>query len=138
MKTENVIFENKTVAMIVRAGMDAQGVEFYTPDDNVLQMGKHCHPSGKIIKPHKHCPVRIERWMSFQEALYIEEGKVRVTFYSAEGQKVESKTLNKGDLILLMEGGHGFEFLEKTKMIEVKQGPYMPESRKSLEIRDSA
>jgi hypothetical protein len=26
--------------------------------------------------------------------------------------------------MLLASGGHGFEFLEETEMIEVKQGPY--------------
>ena len=36
-----------------------------------------------------------------------------------------SKILNKGDVILLVNGGHGFEMLEKTEMIEVKQGPYI-------------
>jgi len=25
---------------------------------------------------------------------------------------------------MLLSGGHGFEFLEDTKMIEIKQGPY--------------
>ena len=32
--------------------------------------------------------------------------------------------LNKGDIILLIKGGHGFSVIEDVKMIEVKQGPY--------------
>jgi len=31
-----------------------------------------------------------------------------------------------------MNGGHGFEILEKTVMLEVKQGPYLPENRQDL------
>jgi hypothetical protein len=32
--------------------------------------------------------------------------------------------LDAGDLMLLSTGGHGFEILEDTDMIEIKQGPY--------------
>jgi hypothetical protein len=32
--------------------------------------------------------------------------------------------LNSGDTILLASGGHGFEMLEDTEMLEIKQGPY--------------
>jgi len=42
-----------------------------------------------------------------------------------------SKILNKGDVILLVNGGHGFEMLEKTEMIEVKQGPYVGDKDKT-------
>ena len=35
-----------------------------------------------------------------------------------------SKILNKGDIIMLSEGAHGFRVLEECEMYEVKQGPY--------------
>jgi hypothetical protein len=34
-------------------------------------------------------------------------------------------------VILLARGGHGFEMLEPTEMIEVKQGPYAGEGDKT-------
>ena len=37
---------------------------------------------------------------------------------------LESRILNQGDVVLLAYGGHGFEMLEDSEMIEVKQGPY--------------
>jgi hypothetical protein len=37
---------------------------------------------------------------------------------------VDSRVLLTGDVILLAGGGHGFEMLEETEIIEVKQGPY--------------
>ena len=136
MSVENIIHENRVLATVIYREPMGEGIQFYTPDTNTLQAGKHCHPAGKIIKAHRHYPVKIETTGSLQEVLYIEEGKVRVTFYTDDGQKIGSKVLKKGDMILLIEGGHGFEFLEKTKMIEIKQGPYMPESKKSLEVKD--
>ena len=35
-----------------------------------------------------------------------------------------SKILEEGDVILLSFGGHGFEMLEDSEIIEVKQGPF--------------
>ena len=34
-------------------------------------------------------------------------------------------------MILLCAGGHGFDILEETEMIEIKQGPYVGESDKT-------
>jgi hypothetical protein len=39
--------------------------------------------------------------------------------------------LHAGDVILLAYGGHGFEMLEATEMIEVKQGPYAGDADKT-------
>ena len=44
---------------------------------------------------------------------------------------IESRILEQGDIILLAYGGHGFEMLEPTEIIEVKQGPYAGENDKS-------
>ena len=40
--------------------------------------------------------------------------------------------LTKGDIIILFQGGHGFKILEKTNIIEIKQGPYQREKIKKL------
>ena len=44
----------------------------------------------------------------------------------------------QGDTIILLAGGHGFNILEDTKMIEVKQGPYLSqaEDKVLLEIKE--
>ncbi len=136
MTVEKVTSGSHLLALIIRGGQPEGGVKFFTPDDYALQMGKHNHPKGKMIKPHRHMPVKVERTGPLQEVLYIEEGRVKIDFYSHEDKPMESKVLNKGDMILLMEGGHGFEFLEPTKMIEIKQGPYIPESKQPLSTGD--
>ena len=43
---------------------------------------------------------------------------------------MKSSILKTGDVILLADGGHGFEMIEETEMIEVKQGPYLEEEDK--------
>ena len=88
------------------------------------------HPKGKVIEPHVHNPV--ERIVSYtQEVLFIKEGKLKVDFYSNNQKYLESRELNKGDVILLMTGGHGFEILEDLIMFEVKQGPYAGDKDKT-------
>ena len=59
-----------------------------------------------------------------QEVLYIKSGKVRVDFYDDDQHYLESRVVERGDVILLASGGHGFQMLEDSEMIEVKQGPY--------------
>jgi hypothetical protein len=52
------------------------------------------------------------------------QGKVKVTFFDADGSQVAERTLTKGDSLLQLSGGHGFQFGETTRLIEVKMGPY--------------
>ena len=87
-------------------------------------------PKGKEIIPHVHNPVKREVYYT-NEVLFIKKGKLRVDFYSDEKIYIESRVLNKGDVILLVSGGHGFSILEDIEMIEVKQGPYAGDSDKT-------
>ena len=52
------------------------------------------------------------------------------------GKKIGSAILNSGDTVLLLTGGHGFNLLEDSKIIEVKQGPYggVDEDKERLDI----
>ena len=65
-----------------------------------------------------------------QEVLFIKSGKVRVDFYDDNQDYLESRILNQGDVVLLANGGHGFQMLETSEMIEVKQGPFCGEMDK--------
>jgi hypothetical protein len=56
---------------------------------------------------------------------------VRVDFYDDDKSYLESRVLYSGDVILLAFGGHGFEMLEPTEIIEVKQGPYAGDQDKT-------
>ena len=121
------------MALVITGQPIDPGVKFFTEDENALQVGWHSYPQGKVIKPHRHLPAELNKVINFQEVLYIQEGKVRVLFFDEEGNQIHRKDLGIGDTIVLIAGGHGFEFLEPTKMLEVKQGPYNPNSRSSIE-----
>lgn len=127
---EYVIHDGTTLAIIVRAGYSEEGIRFFTPDAFSQQLAYMHRPSGYSIQPHVHNPVRREVQYT-NEVLFIKSGLVRVDFYSEHQQYLESKVLKPGDVVLLVLGGHGFEMLEASEMIEVKQGPYAGEADKT-------
>ena len=122
--------DNKLLAIIISNQYNESGIHFFTPDNFSQQLAFMKHPAGKIIQPHVHNSVQREVHFT-KETLFIRKGKIRVDFYSDQQEYVESHILEAGDVILLSEGGHGFEILEETEMIEVKQGPYAGEKDKT-------
>ena len=63
--------------------------------------------------------------------IFVKSGKVKITFYNNDKEFIRHVVLVGGDVVLLIEGGHGFEMLEPTEMIEVKQGPYVGDKDKT-------
>lgn len=127
---EKIEFDSLTLAFILRAEFKTGGIKFFTPDSFSQQLGYMNHPQGYVIPPHVHNLVPREVQFT-KEVLFIRSGKVRVDFYDDDQNYLESRVLHQGDLILLAFGGHGFEMLEPTEMIEVKQGPYAGEADKT-------
>lgn len=127
---EPINFQGKMLALILRANYRADGIQFFTPDDFSQQLGYMNRPKGYVIDPHVHNPVAREVQYT-KEVLLIKSGKVRVDFYDDDQNYLESRITLPGDVILLAFGGHGFEMLEDSEIIEVKQGPYTGESDKT-------
>jgi mannose-6-phosphate isomerase-like protein (cupin superfamily) len=127
---ENIRIEGRTIALILRSGFRAEGITFFTPDNFSQQLGYMNRPLGYVIPPHVHNPVAREVHFT-KEVLFVKSGKVRVDFYDDDQTYLESRILHPGDFLLLAYGGHGFEMLEPTEMIEVKQGPYAGEADKT-------
>jgi hypothetical protein len=127
---ERIIHEGRFLALILSNRFNEPGVHFFTPDDFSQQLAYMRHPTGKLIAPHVHNPVPREVEFT-HEVLFVRKGLLRVDFYDPEQHYLESRVLGVGDVILLMQGGHGFEVLEEVEMIEVKQGPYLGEQDKT-------
>jgi mannose-6-phosphate isomerase-like protein (cupin superfamily) len=127
---EEIRHGNSLLALILRASFRAEGIRFFTPDDFSQQLGYMHRPQGYVIPPHVHNAV--ERSVHYtKEVLFIRSGRVRVDFYDDGQNYLESRILGAGDVILLAFGGHGFEMLEASEMIEVKQGPYAGDADKT-------
>ena len=120
---ENILNGSQQLAIILRHSFKKEGIEFITPNNYSQQLGYMNRPAGYVIEPHVHNSVPREVQFT-KEVLFIKSGKVRIDFYNDEQKYLESCILNQGDVILLAFGGHGFEMLESSEIIEVKQGPY--------------
>tara|TARA_B100000965_G_scaffold210280_1_gene175733 strand:- start:251 stop:679 length:429 start_codon:yes stop_codon:yes gene_type:complete len=109
-----------------------KGVDFVTDEKDLLQVGFLNHKKNHIIESHIHLKKR--RVINYcTEVLLIEKGKVKIKFFDNKNFDIKKdKILNKGDVIILFEGGHGFKVIEKTQIIEVKQGPYVEDNDKKL------
>ena len=126
---ENIVSEKLTLAIIIRANYIDEGIKFFTPDEFSQQLAYMNRPQGYVIAPHVHNAVPREVQFT-KEVLFIKSGKVRVDFYDDDQRYLESRILNPGDVALLAFGGHGFEMIEASEIIEVKQGPYAGEADK--------
>lgn len=126
---ETVVDGLEPIALIIRAGFNEPGVHFFTPANFSQQLAVIRHPAGKKLAPHVHNLIA-RQVLYTQEVLMIRQGKVRVTLFASDRRELCSPILGSGDLILLCGGGHAFEMLEETTMVEVKQGPYAGDNDK--------
>ena len=120
---EEITCGERVLGMILRSTYRADGIKFFTPNEFSQQLAYMNRPLGYVIQPHAHNSVTREVQFT-KEVLFIKSGKVRVDFYDDDQSYMESRILHQGDVILLAFGGHGFEMLEASEIIEVKQGPY--------------
>jgi hypothetical protein len=131
MKTlEEIKYKNKILAIVIYKNFKFNGIKFFTPNNFSQQLGYMKRSKGYEIAPHFHNKIKREVHYT-QEVLFIKSGKVRVDFYNNKKKYIKHRILNKGDIILLSDGGHGFTMLKPTEMIEVKQGPYIGDSDKT-------
>jgi len=128
---DRIVQGETELAIIIRAGYVREGITFLTPNEYSQQLGYMKRGAGYRIAAHIHNSV--PRAVTFtREVLFVKSGRVRADFYDDDGQYVESRILEAGDVVLLASGGHGFEMLEDSEMIEVKQGPYAGDEDKTL------
>ena len=121
-EAKEIVHNGKRLAMVIRKN-NPSGKKFFSAKDDYLQVGLMNLSKWERIIPHFHKEF-VREVKKTQEVLYIVSGKMRVSFY-VDKEKVDEVTVEGGDLLVLIDGGHGFEFLEETNLIEIKQGPYL-------------
>lgn len=127
---QTIEHDGYVLAIILPAQFQADGIHFFTPNDFSQQLAYMKRPSGHVVQPHVHNPVRREVEYT-KEVLFIRSGRLRMDLYDDQQQYLQSRMLSAGDVVLLVRGGHGFEMLEECEIIEVKQGPYAGDKDKT-------
>jgi len=126
MDAEKIEFNGQTYAIVIRKDVQVDKLKFFTSNEDTFQVGIHNRPKNSVIQPHIHKKI-LRQIDVTAEFLYIVKGKVLISIYDEAKQKISEVTLRSGDSILFTKGGQDFKFLDDTKIIEVKQGPYVGE-----------
>jgi hypothetical protein len=102
----------------------AEGLNFFSKESEYIQAGSWGYRSGKELLPHIHN--NVQRTISHtQELIFVKQGKVEATIYDRKESEVAKIVLVDGDILILLNGGHGYKILEDgTQVLEVKNGPY--------------
>ena len=119
---EKVEMDGNLLAIIVKKKFNKLGYNFLSPNDFPLQLGINFRKKGEHVPAHQHVPFKELLNFPVQEFIYIENGKMELKLFHYK-KKCKEIVLNSGDMVLL-NCGHEVRFLEDTKMIEIKQGPY--------------
>ena len=120
---EQIIWKDKPLAYIIRAEVVPDKTTFLTPSELNLQVGFVVYPAGGEVARHLHRPLE-RHIVGTSELLVVKEGRCQMDIYDDERRLVATRELRKGDILLMVGGGHGFRMLEDTVLLEVKQGPY--------------
>ena len=128
---EKIIHKKQLFALIIRGKKYRQkeGINFFTKNSLPLQVAYMNHKKNHVIKPHLHFR-RLRKAYITSEVLIILKGVLKVDFYSRSKKYLKSKSLYKNDIIIFLNGGHGFFVKKKCNFIEVKQGPFLPSKDK--------
>ncbi|MDO8468458.1 MAG: hypothetical protein Q7S29_01750 [Candidatus Peribacter sp.] len=127
----------RTLAIFIRKGLSVEeGARFVTEQQDALQLGVFERPAGYRVAAHRHHDLPVEK-RAGAEFLYIESGEAKVTIFDDAWKIVAEETVQAGDALLLLAGGHQVEMLKPTRFLEVKQGPY-PGDAKAKVFRDAS
>jgi hypothetical protein len=122
---------DQILCYIIRNDLSPRETMFVTPSDSKQQVGFIVYPAGASIKRHIHRPLE-RHLVGMSEVLVVRSGRCRIDLYDSAKEPVTSRDLNQGDVVILVGGGHGFQILEDTILLEIKQGPYLGAADKEL------
>ena len=123
---EEISNGSQILAILIKNSFKKDGVHFFTPTPLEQQVGYMRYQAGHSIPPHIHQKVTrtIQRTT---EVLFLKKGQIQANFFRSDQTYHSSRTLEAGDVLVLVSGCHGFEIVEDAEIYEVKQGPYIPD-----------
>ncbi|MGE5389739.1 MAG: hypothetical protein ACM3PE_01620 [Deltaproteobacteria bacterium] len=124
MPVKTITSRDGVLARLIPGAEWQEGSNFFSEDHEYLQVGTWNYPAGKTLGPHIHNGVY--RTINYTcEALFVFSGSVQASIYDCQERLIEQVVLKKGDILILLQGGHGYEILEDhTRVLEIKNGPY--------------
>ena len=119
---EKIFYNNTLIA--IRIKNFKNGIIPLTDPTQPLQIIAHKRNVGSHTKAHTHKPME-RTTQSLQECLVVLKGKIKVDFYTPAQKLFKYIYVSAGQTIIFMNGGHAVHILEDTKLIEIKNGPFI-------------
>jgi mannose-6-phosphate isomerase-like protein (cupin superfamily) len=118
-----VTHNGQTYALFVCGRPEINDAQFFTQNQDEFQVGIFERGAGYEVKAHQH-PDLPRNLIHTSEFLYVEAGSADVTVFDEEWKELHKQAVKAGDFLVFFRGGHQLTMLEKTRLIEVKQGPF--------------
>ena len=120
---EEIQYSGERYAIILNTLDSPEGLNFVTQNSDYIQAGLWNYKKGTELSTHYHNYYeRVSHRTS--EVVYVAEGKVECTVFTEEGKLIWKGVLNKGHLIIQLQGAHKYRTLEDSIVVETKNGPY--------------
>lgn len=126
---EKIFYLDTPLAYIIKADYAPVVTTFVTPEEFNQQVGYVVYPSNSEITRHIHLPIE-RHTVGTSEVLVVKKGRCVIDLYNDDRILVASRELNQGDIVILINGGHGFRIVEDTVFLEIKQGPHVSQDEK--------
>lgn len=123
IKIEKIEALGSILVCIVRNSEKYEKTQFITPGSANMQVGHVVYPAGSVIKRHIHKKI-VRKLDRTEEVLVVLEGSCEMDIYDNQKKLAATRKINKGDVIIIFEGGHGFRVIKDLVFLEIKQGPY--------------
>lgn len=100
-----------------------QGLSFISENEDFIQVGIWNYAPKKILPAHFHKEY-VRKATRTCESVYVVDGKIKCNIYTKSGKFIESFILRKNQMAVQLYGVHEYEILDKSIVIETKNGPY--------------
>lgn len=120
-----IVKDNIILARYISSRDIKKGLSFFSKDEEYIQVGTWEYDKNKDLLRHFHNETHRNIKRTY-EVLYIINGEISAEIYDLNGEFVEKIRVSKGDILILLDSGHGYRILkDKTRVLEVKNGPYI-------------
>lgn len=125
IKIYSAIEPNKLLHIIFQSS-ESIGREQLVESSEYLQIASLNLKGGESFVAHKHLWKNLPHNNTIaQESWVVIKGKIEVTFYDLNDDKLHSKILGPGDVSITLYGGHSYKIIEDSIALEFKSGPYL-------------
>ena len=133
MSIEVVEHNGITYAEVIRADLQVEKTQFFSPPESSFQFGLLAHEAGYREPPHYHKSFE-RRIEDLQQMFVVQRGIVDVELYTDDGRLFRVIRLEPGDAIVLIRGVHAIHVIEDFQALSVKQGPFFGDEVDKVEV----